>query len=229
ARWILDMGPNNKVYSFKVNDGKENGTFLGGKVAVRVSPNSTGHSTRGFYVTTLEATNILGPLNRSSHVHYLKDNWRISLDSLTPEGEIYQKLHHRNVLHIPTILAAGDVSGDWQKTVTGMIVPKRYGRPIRRHHHYFLVMKEVRILLTKFTLHRHPPLSTCANNLVTAHQMAYVHARVLQRDISVGNILMFGRGGGLLIDWEFSKVVNPDIPSTLRQDERTVRRHFYSA
>ncbi|KAF9263219.1 hypothetical protein L218DRAFT_865644, partial [Marasmius fiardii PR-910] len=227
ARWILDMGPNDKVYSFKVNDRKENGTFLGGKVAVRVSPNPTGRSTRGFYVTTLEATDLLGPLDRSSHVHYLKDTWRISLDSLTPEGEIYQKLHHHNVLHIPTILAAGDASGDWQKTVTGTIVPKRYGRPIRRHHHYFLVMKEVGLPLIKFTLHRQ--LVGALRDALKAHQIAYVHARVLHRDISVGNVLMFGRGGGLLIDWEFSKVVNPDIPSTPRQDERTGTWQFISA
>src|SRR6266702_1564079 len=39
----------------------------------------------------------------------LKDSWRVLLDSVTPEGEIYAKLRQNSVPNIPFCSCAGDV------------------------------------------------------------------------------------------------------------------------
>ncbi|KAG2086011.1 uncharacterized protein F5147DRAFT_588715 [Suillus discolor] len=40
----------------------------------------------------------------------------------------------------------------------------------------------------------------------TAHQDAYQNAKILHRDLSVGNIVIY-RGKGFLIDWDLAKLV----------------------
>ena len=56
-----------------------------------------------------------------------------------------------------------------------------------------------------------------------AHKETYDKARILHRDISVGNILITGDGSGLLIDWDLSKHVKKlDENPQPRQSERTV-------
>jgi len=110
------------------------------------------------------------------------------------------------------------------------------GRTIRSHIHYRLIIKEVcRGNITKFrdtkeliTVLRDAmigELSTTFSvssvlNVFLAHQDAYNEAQLLNRDISVGNILITHDGHGLLGDWELSK-----LRSELgrpRQAERTV-------
>ena len=53
-----------------------------------------------------------------------------------------------------------------------------------------------------------------------AHTAAFFKAKVLHRDISVGNIIIHN-GEGLLIDWDLSVVM--DKKSKRRRQERTVR------
>ena len=56
---------------------------------------------------------------------------------------------------------------------------------------------------------------------MAAYRHAYYDARILHRDISAGNILITGSGGGLLIDWDLSKSVDADSSMTAPA-ERTV-------
>ncbi|KAG7098098.1 hypothetical protein E1B28_000072 [Marasmius oreades] len=229
ARDILGMKEGEKVYKFTVDDEatQEKRAFYGGKVVTEAPPVSTGRSTRGFLVTTLDALDLIGSVTDwSSHIHYMKETWRVMVDALEPEWKIYQRLKDANVPHVPTILASGDAAGDWQATVTGTVVPKNHGLDIRRHHHCFIVMKEVGLPLTDFKVHKE--LVGAMRDALKAHQGAYERANVLHRDISVGNILIYDQGG-LLIDWEFSKVVNPRISNTPRLDERTGTWQFISA
>jgi len=59
------------------------------------------------------------------------------------------------------------------------------------------------------------------DGLDLAHKEAYENARILHRDVSVGNILITDEGRGLLIDWDMCKHVR-DLPEAARQSERTV-------
>ena len=66
-----------------------------------------------------------------------------------------------------------------------------------------------------------------SNNL--AHDDAFYEARVLHRDISVGNIVILEDGTGLLVDWDLCKVMDSASENEKRVVERTVseRRYYY--
>lgn len=42
----------------------------------------------------------------------------------------------------------------------------------------------------------------CTQSVIIAHDAAFFDARILHRDISVGNILITDEGKGLLVDWD---------------------------
>jgi RIO-like serine/threonine protein kinase len=58
--------------------------------------------------------------------------------------------------------------------------------------------------------------------VVTAHTVAYEKTHILHRDVSAGNILIADDGSGLLIDWDLSKKVIPDVDAKPRRYSRTV-------
>src|SRR5687768_4475453 len=60
--------------------------------------------------------------------------------------------------------------------------------------------------------------------LPVAHTDAFEKAKILHRDISVGNIIITD-GGGLLIDWDLAKDVK-DLQKISRQPFRTVSLAF---
>ncbi|GJJ15669.1 hypothetical protein Clacol_009947 [Clathrus columnatus] len=128
---------------------------------------------------------------------FLKDSWR--LDSQAPEHEIYAKLHANNVPHLP-VLAGNDIFN--QTTLTQDVLRENpiwvrvQPKPLRKHRHYRLILKEIAIPLT--------------------HSAAF-KAGILHRDISSGNIMIYNNGG-LLIDWDLSKSTKD---SGARKSERT--------
>ncbi|KAF9257401.1 hypothetical protein L218DRAFT_910478 [Marasmius fiardii PR-910] len=227
TREILRMGEDETVYQFTIedeNDGKRY-VFLGGKRSMQsVDPTPVGRSTRGFYVTTLEAVDLIGPMmDPSSHVHYLKETWRCAdAADLEPEGKVYHRLRQARVPHVATILASGDAIGEWQETATVVMEKSE----VEKYQHYFLVMKEVGRSLTKFKLEKE--LIGVMRDALEAHQKAYEMAHILHRDISEGNILIFGKRG-LLIDWEFCKIFTVGIPTAPAADLTIGTWEFVSA
>ena len=141
---------------------------------------------------------------------YLKDSWRIRLDDIEPEGEIYHRLHRSNVPNIPPCLLSGDVGDDthhqsrthevsheynphhsyWKITVHRhyRIVLGAIGRPLEKFTHTQELVKAMHAALKgKITIF----LAVSLHNLtyITAHEAAY-KSGVLHRDISPGNILI---------------------------------------
>jgi serine/threonine protein kinase len=57
--------------------------------------------------------------------------------------------------------------------------------------------------------------------LFLAHSDAFLHAEVLHRDLSPGNIMIGPNNKGLLIDWDLSKPLRR--PNISRRATRTVR------
>ncbi|KAI9062405.1 hypothetical protein FKP32DRAFT_1652961 [Trametes sanguinea] len=81
---------------------------------------------------------------------------------------------------------------------------------MKAHRHYRLVVKEVGLPLQEFPCGR--VLVWVIRDAIIAHADAYNKAKIMHRDISVGNILMIPPKGkkkstyqGLLADWELSK------------------------
>ncbi|EJF58674.1 hypothetical protein DICSQDRAFT_172686 [Dichomitus squalens LYAD-421 SS1] len=110
--------------------------------------------------------------------------------------------------------------------------------PLRLHMHYRLAVKEVAMPLSKFKRDRQ--LVGIIYDCLRAHESAVKRAKLLHRDISAGNILIYPtvvkspgkywlKWSGLLADWELSRAVHePDTPRRPRQPERTGTWQFMS-
>jgi serine/threonine protein kinase len=68
------------------------------------------------------------------------------------------------------------------------------------------------------------PVCSALLSFPLAHTEAFEKAKILHRDISVGNVIISDRGG-LLIDWDLAKDVE-DLEKISRQPFRTVRLAF---
>ncbi|KAH9947387.1 hypothetical protein B0H21DRAFT_739347 [Amylocystis lapponica] len=181
---------------------------------------------------------------------FLKDTWRVDGDGITKEGAILRELARKKVRNIPTVVCHGDVQGQGQETVNQAHwkPPRpRHRRglaesvnPLKRHHHYRLVEKEVGRPLDDFENGRE--LLVLILDCIHAHQDAVEKANLLHRDISAGNILIWQRKNskgklvrrGLLNDWELSKkipkvIADGSTTSGPRQPDRTGTWHFMSA
>ncbi|RDX51432.1 hypothetical protein OH76DRAFT_1401290 [Lentinus brumalis] len=114
--------------------------------------------------------------------------------------------------------------------------PFREDSPLRRHKHYRLVEEEVALPLDEFQSGKQ--LIQVVRDCVLAHYHATMKAKLVHRDISSGNILIFPRilwvqdpdhpekkrlqlkWTGLLADWEMAKSTDPQQQGQ-RQPERT--------
>ncbi|KAI0642696.1 hypothetical protein C8Q79DRAFT_1106035 [Trametes meyenii] len=112
--------------------------------------------------------------------------------------------------------------------------------PLRLHIHYRLVVKEVAMPLKNFVSGHH--LVSVLFDCLQAHRMAAEQAKILHRDVSGGNILIYPRIKasprtkgksivlkGLLTDWELSKDITNGKKRVARQPERTGTWQYMSA
>ncbi|KAF9232713.1 hypothetical protein BU15DRAFT_16966, partial [Melanogaster broomeanus] len=164
---------------------------------------------------------------------YLKDTWRVALESIEPEGKTYKLLHENHVRNIAPCLAAGDVLTDlYHATQAHTYIGCKWACPpvsgptavnLTPHRHYRLVLDIIGVKLTEFKKSREVVLAV--QDTLYAHEDAF-QCGVLHRDISPGNILITD-GGGILIDWDLCKHINAS--SGPRQSTRTGTWQFMSA
>lgn len=85
---------------------------------------------------------------------YLKDSWRVSVKGIEAEGEIYRRLHEKEVPNIPPCLLAGDIGDFHHRTRTHDHVTDKKGAHsywnLTPHRHYRIVLGVVGRRLEKF-------------------------------------------------------------------------------
>ncbi|KAL4065668.1 hypothetical protein V8B97DRAFT_2010329 [Scleroderma yunnanense] len=159
-------------------------------------------------------------------VVFLKDTWRIDANDIDPEDVTYRKLHEKNVRNIATVEAFGDVG---YSTVTQSLTDEPWSKVKEKITSYRLVLKEVGLPLTHFLCTR--DLVNTMRDAIIALSEALELAKILHRDISVGNIIIIlDESGkfkqGLLIDWDLCKDITK---SRARRRDRTGTWQFMSA
>ncbi|KAH9835418.1 uncharacterized protein C8Q71DRAFT_119192 [Rhodofomes roseus] len=166
----------------------------------------TGRGTRGYIAYDVSRKRLV----------FLKDYWRAHIKSSTPEGEVLRLMRSNGVRNVPTPIAAGvvqDDAGVVQETRTQAELPpdQRTKCPSPTQEHYRLVVKEIGQRLDE---HESPKeLVEVMFDALSAHKQAWELTKLLHRDISAGNILIYrftdinGRLCviGLLIDWDLCK------------------------
>ncbi|KAF8502887.1 hypothetical protein F5888DRAFT_1607674, partial [Russula emetica] len=172
----------------------------------------------------------------------VKDSWRVLLKDIKPEGELYDLLHQGKVDNIPSCLSAGDVGTDIYHQTQTHKVGNDMNYKLTPHRHYRIVLGTIGRKLEEFKCTREFVNAMYA--ALKAHKAAH-DIGILHRDISPGNILIACDDeldhndpheskiqGGLLIDWDLSKVIDRDDEhsgSTARQQTRTGTWQFMAA
>ncbi|KAG1856264.1 hypothetical protein C8R48DRAFT_551628, partial [Suillus tomentosus] len=157
-----------------------------------------------------------------------KDSWRVSLPDVLSEGETYKLLHSHNVSNIANCIAYHDVppSIAQQSTQTAKFGCAKWASPhlpLTPHILHCLALDIVGEKLTDFESSRQ--LILAVRDALIAHKEAFELAKVLHRDLSVGNVVIY-KGQGYLIDWDLAKLINIQGP---RQTTRTGTWQFMSA
>ncbi|KAI0794665.1 hypothetical protein C8Q74DRAFT_1366081 [Fomes fomentarius] len=160
-----------------------------------------GRCTRGYVALRLQD-------GKADSLCFLKDSWRPYVPGRArPEHVVYQLLAEHKVPHVPTLVCGGDVidSLDSQVTVVQESLVVDDMKPFPRIH-YRLVTKEICVPVQEFRNFKE--LTSIFIDVLRAHFYAYTQARVLHRDISVGNIMIDPvTRRGVLIDWDLSRLV----------------------
>ncbi|KAA1467181.1 hypothetical protein DENSPDRAFT_812650 [Dentipellis sp. KUC8613] len=175
-----------------------------------------GRATRGFKAFDMEKKSMV----------WLKDSWRIDVEAIPKEYEIYKKLHAKEVPNIPDWHCGGDVEGQKTRTHEFQDSAWRCGKyKIMPHQHYRLVLE----VIVGRPLHEYrstQELCRVVRDALIALGEACKRANILHRDISGGNVLITEDGRGVLIDWDLSKEVKEG--STPRREWRTGTWRFIS-
>ncbi|KAM5541461.1 hypothetical protein V8D89_005015 [Ganoderma adspersum] len=164
---------------------------------------------------------------------FLKDSWRPCVPGRTrPEHLVYERLKRKGVKStdgIATFICGGDVGGTRaQRTRVQDDLPEK-NRPVRRVH-YRLVIEDIGLPLSKFN--NFGELSGIFVDALRAHFRVLKRAKVLHRDISVGNIMIRiqddGEPTGFLIDWDLSRLES-ELGNGPVEPDRTGTWQFRSA
>ncbi|KAG1866120.1 hypothetical protein F4604DRAFT_1928133 [Suillus subluteus] len=189
-------------------------------------PVAKGFPPVGRWTRTCPAYDIL-----NQKVVMFKDSWRVSIKDVLPEGETYKLLKFHKVRNVAECIAFHDVVHPipQQNTQTAKFASANWSRPskpvkiITPHTLHRLVLDIVGEKLTDFASTRQ--LVQSIRDALFAHKDAYENAKILHRDLSVGNVVIY-RGVGFLIDWDLAKLLTIQGP---RQTTRTGTWQFMSA
>ncbi|KAI9442014.1 hypothetical protein BJY52DRAFT_1229263 [Lactarius psammicola] len=168
---------------------------------------------------------------------FFKDSWRVAADEISREGDLYAILNEAGVRNVPRCSASGDIGDDvYHSTYTNRfaaaswaLVPTHDFTP---HRHHRLILDDIGKPLETFKSSKDMVRAVLA--ALIAHGDAYWKCSILHRDISPNNILLTDCpdfGGGLLIDWDLCKIVDPDDPSSggARRSTRTGTWQYMAA
>ncbi|KAN0128175.1 hypothetical protein V8E53_014027, partial [Lactarius tabidus] len=160
-------------------------------------------------------TSITYNVQRNKHI-LLKDSWWVILVGITPEGEIYAQLHQHVVPNIPLCLHSTNVGDDtyhmsWMHKFISKYGDQHFLTQIVPHRHYRLVLDTIGHKLQDFKCSKE--VAKAVYDALLAHKAAY-NAGILHCDISLVNIMIINgkepyETGSMLIDWDLSKVINP--------------------
>ncbi|KAH9932195.1 uncharacterized protein B0H18DRAFT_49889 [Fomitopsis serialis] len=146
---------------------------------------------------------------------FLKDYWRADTKSSLQEGQVLEDLRKAGVQFVPTPLFRGHVrsGNDEQETCTQAFLPENPRLHIKpaAMKHYRLVVKEIGRPLEEHENALY--LVGALLDALQAHQQAWVQVKIMHRDMSPRNILLFAyideEGTvfhiGVLIDWDLCK------------------------
>ncbi|KAG1726334.1 hypothetical protein EDD22DRAFT_961450 [Suillus occidentalis] len=157
-----------------------------------------------------------------------KDSWRVSLPDVLPEGEVYKLLKSHNVRNVATCIAYHDVPFSIPQQLNQTVKFSSATWACRNtvttpHILHRLVLDIVGRKLTKFES-SHQLVQSIRDALI-AHKDTHDLAKLLHRDLSVGNVVIHD-GIGILIDWDLAKLITIQGP---RQKNRTGTWQFMSA
>ncbi|KAH8100105.1 hypothetical protein BXZ70DRAFT_206066 [Cristinia sonorae] len=166
------------------------------------SKSPVGRSTKGYIAFDLD----------TQKFRFLKDSWRTDSPGVHPEMEVYERLSSASprIPHIASVCCGGDLPdhlGVKQVTRTQEHVPVYHPRI-----HTRIVLNEVGIPLKEY-INSHE-LCYVVTGAFIAHAGAWKCSKVLHRDVSDGNIVIYidydtpdadGSARGLLIDWDLCK------------------------
>ncbi|KAH9936633.1 uncharacterized protein B0H18DRAFT_1101093 [Fomitopsis serialis] len=140
---------------------------------------------------------------------FCKEYWRTDTPTSHPEGDVYLRLHSKNVSFIATPIAAGDVRNKYG-TVHHTRAQEFTGESDRMLVQYRLILKEIAQPLKEYTNSLH--LVQMVYSYLRAHEEAWLEAGVLHRDISGDNLMIYwyfengqSKCKALLVDWGLCK------------------------
>ncbi len=162
----------------------------------------------------------------------MKDYWREPSTRTKPEADIYRLLAQHKVPNVAEMEVGGDIPGMITRTQEAEFLAFPHKLPNgRKYHHLRLPLQCHRIFLRTIARDltvfgncktlltcvagRYVSRSTIYNleshRLSTAAQAAFTLARILHRDISVGNIMITSKDRGVLIDWDLCLVLDSNV------------------
>ncbi|KIM44449.1 hypothetical protein M413DRAFT_353590 [Hebeloma cylindrosporum] len=170
---------------------------------------------------------------------FVKDYWRVMADGMAKESDIYKELEKHKVPNIAPFGNGNDVMCEaWSvpsKKLLLKLVKTRHENgtedKIQKHktlEQWRLFRMSLRVIGDGLeTFKSTKQLVGAIADAMEAHDAALFDARILHRDISVGNILIHGNRG-LLIDWDLCFLLDGKVEGP-RRAQRTGTWQFMSA
>ncbi|GJE90344.1 fungal protein kinase-domain containing protein [Phanerochaete sordida] len=139
---------------------------------------------------------------------FVKDIWYS--EGTLPELRTYKRLHDHGVQNIWSVAGGGGVGDAPQTTLNQDFFPDGASRPSKRTHHRIVSERVGRPLDTHAD---QTVLLRCTYDAFLAHEDAYKNAKVLHRDMSLGNTKVDVESGqGFLYDWDVAKYLDAENP-----------------
>ncbi|KAF8902456.1 hypothetical protein CPB85DRAFT_1321777 [Mucidula mucida] len=145
------------------------------------------------------------PTSRSG-LFFMKDYWREPSTRTKPEADIYRLLAKHKVPNVAEMEVGGDEFLAFAHKLPNGRIYHHLRLPLQCHR---IFLRTIARDLTAFGNCK--TLLTCVADAMEAAQAAFTLARILHRDISVGNIMITSKDRGVLIDWDLCLVLDSNV------------------